>query len=98
MITAWLPLSRKNSPSRSPKTARGTARRGVGSGGGDDDRIFQRAALFEHLHELRDGRALLADGDVDAVKLGLLVVAVVQGFLIQIVSSAIAVLPSGGRR
>ncbi len=36
-------------------------RRRVGGGRGDDDRIFERALLFEHLDELRDGRALLAD-------------------------------------
>jgi hypothetical protein len=41
----------------------------VGGGGRHDDRVLHRAALFEHLHELRDGRTLLADGDVDAVQL-----------------------------
>ena len=44
-------------------------RRRIGRGGGDDDGIFQRALLFEHLDELRDGRALLADRDVDAIQL-----------------------------
>ena len=58
-------------------------RRRIGGGGRDDDRIVERAALFEHLHELRDGRALLADGDIDAVELRLLVVAVVQRLLIE---------------
>ena len=31
--------------------------------------------LLEHLHELGDGRALLADGDIDAIELLALVVA-----------------------
>ena len=44
-------------------------RRRIGRGGGDDDGIFQRALLFENLHELRDGRTLLADGDVNAIQL-----------------------------
>ena len=50
-------------------------RRRVGGGGGDDDRIFERAVLFEHLDELGDGRALLADRDIDAIELLALVVA-----------------------
>jgi hypothetical protein len=44
-------------------------RRRVRRGRGDDDGVFHRAVLFERLHDLRDGRALLADGDVDAVEL-----------------------------
>src|SRR5690606_19845943 len=36
---------------------------------GDDDRVFQRAALFERLDDLGDSRTLLTDGDVDAVQL-----------------------------
>ncbi len=44
-------------------------RRRIGRGGGDDDRIFERAIVFEDLDELRHGRALLTDGDVDAVEL-----------------------------
>ena len=44
-------------------------RRRIGGGRGDDDRIVERAVLLEHLDELRDGRALLADGDVDAIEL-----------------------------
>jgi hypothetical protein len=50
-------------------------RRRLGGGGGDDDRVFQRAVLFERLDDLGDGRALLADGDIDAIELGALVVA-----------------------
>ena len=44
--------------------------------------------LFEHLDELRDGRALLADGDVDAVELLVLVGrAALIGFWLRMVSS-----------
>ena len=52
---------------------RGVRRRGRG----DDDRIFHRAVFFELFDELRDGRALLADGDDDAVELLALVVVAV---------------------
>ena len=41
-------------------------RRGIGSGSRDHDAVFHRAVLFESLHHLRNSRALLADGDVDA--------------------------------
>src|SRR5882724_5504321 len=58
-------------------------RRRVGSGGGDDDRIFQRALLFQHLDELRDRRALLADRDVDAIELDLLVGLRVERLLVE---------------
>ena len=44
-------------------------RRRVRGGGGDDDGVFERALLFQHLHELRDGGALLTDRDVHAVEL-----------------------------
>src|SRR6185312_1396814 len=54
-----------------------------GSGRGDDDRVFERAALFEHLHELRDGRTLLADSHVDAEQLLGIRAAVVDGLLVQ---------------
>ncbi len=58
-------------------------RRRVRRGGGDDDRIFQRAVLLQHLHELGDGRALLADRDIDAIELLALVVALVQRLLVE---------------
>ena len=58
-------------------------RRRVGSGRRDDDRIVERAALLERLGELRHGRALLPDGDVDAVELLLLVVRVEGRLLVQ---------------
>ena len=57
--------------------------RRVGGGGGDHDGIVHGAVVLEHLDELRDGRALLADGDVDAIELGLLVAARVDRFLIE---------------
>src|SRR5437667_1781583 len=58
-------------------------RRRIGRGGCDHDRIFQRALLFQHLHELSDGRTLLADRDIDAIKLDFLVAGRVQRLLIE---------------
>src|ERR1700722_16688439 len=58
-------------------------RRRIGRGGRDDDRIFQRALLFQHLDELRHGRALLADRDIDAIQLDLLVGLGVERLLVQ---------------
>ena len=55
----------------------------VGRRGGDDDRIIERALLFEHLDELRHGRALLPDRDIDAVELNLLVRLRVERLLIK---------------
>ena len=40
---------------------------GFRSGGGDDGGVLHRAGAAERLDHLRDGRALLADRDVDAV-------------------------------
>ena len=40
--------------------------RGIGSGRRDHDRVLHGAVIFQRLHHLRDGGALLADGDVDA--------------------------------
>src|SRR5208283_6181521 len=37
--------------------------RRVRRGGGDDDGIFERAVLFQHLDELRNRRTLLSDSD-----------------------------------
>ena len=42
-------------------------RRGVGRGRRDDDRVVQRAVLGEDVDRVRDRRALLTDGDVDAL-------------------------------
>ena len=55
----------------------------LGGGGCDDDRIFEGAVLFQNLDELGNGRALLADGHVNAVELGLLVAAGVDRLLIE---------------
>src|SRR5690606_37860615 len=41
-------------------------RRGVGSGGVDDDGVVHRAVVAQGLHNVGDGRFLLADRDVDA--------------------------------
>src|ERR1700726_1266013 len=58
-------------------------RRRIGSGGRNDDRIFQRALLFENLDELRDRRSLLPDRDIDAIQLDLLVAGSVERLLVQ---------------
>src|ERR1700761_1696273 len=58
-------------------------RRRIRRGRGDDDRIFQRALLFEHLDELRHGGALLADRDVDAIQLDVLVGLRVERLLVE---------------
>ena len=41
-------------------------RRRLRRGGGDDDRVVERAGVLQPLVDLRDRRGLLADGDVDA--------------------------------
>ena len=58
-------------------------RRRLGRGRGDDDRVLHRVVVFQRLDQLRDGRALLPDGDVDAIKLGFFVVAFVDRFLVE---------------
>ena len=69
-------------------------RRRLGGGGGDDDRVVERAVLLERLDELGDGRALLADGDVDAVELlASRRCPALIGFWLRMVSRAMAVLP-----
>ncbi len=57
-------------------------RRRLRRGGGDDDGVFHRALLFQRLDDLRHGRALLADGDVDAVELFLFVAGGVDALLV----------------
>src|SRR3546814_4469332 len=56
-------------------------RRRLGSRRGHHDGVFQRALVFQDLHELGDAGALLADGDVDAVELLRLVTALVDRLL-----------------
>src|SRR5215212_1183158 len=58
-------------------------RRWIGRGRRDNDRILQRPLLFEQLDELSDGRTLLADRDIDAIQLDLLVRLRVQRLLVQ---------------
>src|SRR3546814_230987 len=57
-------------------------RRRLRRGRGDHDRIFHRAIFFELADDLRDGRALLPDRDVDAVELLALVIAGVDALLV----------------
>ncbi len=57
-------------------------RRRLRSGCGNHDRVLHRAVLFELADDLRHGRALLADGDVDAVELLALVGAGVDFLLV----------------
>jgi hypothetical protein len=52
-------------------------RSGLGGGGGDNDGVLHGVVLLEGLDKLSDGRTLLTDGNIDAVKLLGLVVAVV---------------------
>ena len=76
MITACMPLSRKYSPMVQPVNG---ARNCIGAG---SEAVAATTIEYSSaprssstLHELGDGRALLADGDVDAVELLALVVA-----------------------
>src|SRR3569623_1140379 len=57
-------------------------RRRVRRGRGDDDRLAHRAVLGQRADELGDGRALLAERDIDAVELGALVAALVRVLLV----------------
>ena len=58
-------------------------RGGLGGGGGDNDGVLHGVVLLEGLDKLGDGRSLLADGDVDTVKLLLLVGTVVPLLLVK---------------
>src|SRR6185312_740183 len=58
-------------------------RGGLRRGGGDDDGIVHRAVILQRLDDLRHGRALLADRDIDAVELSLLVARGVHRLLIE---------------
>ena len=58
-------------------------RSGLGGGGSDDDGVLHGVVLLKGLDELSDGRTLLTDGNVDAVKLLGLVVGVVPPLLVE---------------
>jgi hypothetical protein len=58
-------------------------RSGFRGGGSNNDRVLERIVLLEGLDELGNGGTLLANGDVDAVKLLGLVVAVVPALLVE---------------
>src|SRR6185295_16008685 len=58
-------------------------RRRIGGGRSNNDRVIERPALLEDLDELRDRRALLSDGDIDAIKLGAFICPRVQGLLVK---------------
>lgn len=58
-------------------------RGGLRGSSGDDDGVLHGIVLLQGLDELSDGGSLLADGDVDAVKLLGLVVGVVPSLLVK---------------
>src|SRR5262249_22451218 len=58
-------------------------RRRIGGSRRNNDRIVERAVLLQHLGELHDGRALLADRYVDTIKLDLLVAGGVERLLVE---------------
>src|SRR5690606_16021074 len=58
--------------------------RRIGGGCGDAHRVLRRAGFFELTGELGHGRALLADGDIDAIQLlGVRRVGVVRSLLVK---------------
>jgi hypothetical protein len=69
----YVPLSHGGTSEGSDVLERG----GLGGGGGDNDGVLHGVVLLEGLDKLGDGGTLLADGDVDAVKLLGLIVGVV---------------------
>jgi hypothetical protein len=58
-------------------------RRRLGGGGGNHDRVVERTVILQRLDDLGDGRALLADRDIDAVELLRLVGTRVDALLIE---------------
>jgi len=58
-------------------------RSGLRGSGGNDNRVLHGVVLLKGLDELSDGRTLLTDGNVDAVKLLGLVVGVVPPLLVE---------------
>ena len=57
-------------------------RRRIGSGGGDNDGILQRALFFQRLHQLSNGGTLLTDGDIDAIQLLRFIITSIDGLLV----------------
>lgn len=55
---------------------------GVGGRGRDHDGVLHGVCVRQPLHQLSHGGSLLADGNVDAVQLFLLVSSVVEAFLV----------------
>jgi hypothetical protein len=73
-----------------PLSHRGTSegsnvleRSGLGGGSGDNDGVLHGVVLLEGLDKLGNGGSLLTDGDVDAVKLLLLVGTLVPPLLVE---------------
>lgn len=58
-------------------------RSGFRGSGGDDDGVLEGIVLFKSLNELGDGRSLLANGNVDTVKLLDLIISVVPSLLVE---------------
>src|ERR1700720_1063536 len=58
-------------------------RRRLGGGSGHDDRVFEGAVILQCLDDLGDGRAFLADRNIDAIELDLLVGATVVVLLVE---------------
>lgn len=58
-------------------------RSSLGGGSGDDDAVLHGVVLLERLDELGDSRTLLANSDVNTVKLLGLVVAVIPPLLVE---------------
>lgn len=55
----------------------------LGGGGGNNDGVLEGVVIAEDLHDVGNGRSLLADSDVDAVKLlGVLGVGINEGALL----------------
>ena len=52
-------------------------------GGSDNDRVLHRIVFLKGLDELSDGRTLLANSDVDTVKLLVLLVTLVPALLVE---------------
>jgi hypothetical protein len=60
----------------------------------NDNRVLHSIIFFECLDELRNSRALLTNGDIDAIELLVLSLPSFQRFRLEMVSIATAVLPA----